>query len=66
MTESAAQNNFDLDPDEVAIIERCSLDKLDKLEIFKNNPKFYARLKMVTETDSFYEAQQLFKTIHFR
>lgn len=39
---------------------------LANLEIFKQNPKFLLRLKMNLEQDSFYEAHQLFKTIHFR
>lgn len=36
------------------------------LEVFKQNPKFYVRLKMNLEQQSYYEAHQLFKTIHFR
>lgn len=56
----------ELDNEDLSIIEKYSLDKLDKLEIFKNNPKLYARLKMVTGNDNFYEAQQLYKIIHFR
>lgn len=39
---------------------------LANLEIFKQNPKFLLRLKMNLEQESFYEAHQLFKTIHFR
>ncbi len=40
--------------------------QLAHLEIFKQNPKFLLRLKLNLQQDSFYEAHQLFKTIHFR
>lgn len=54
--------------DEVSskVIESCSLDKLANSQIFLTNPKLYIRLKLVTDTDNFYEAHQLYKTIHFR
>ena len=55
-----------LESNELETINKYAIDKLEKFEIFKNNPKFFARLKLVTDTDSFYEAQQMYKTIHFR
>lgn len=54
------------DSAELEMIDKCAIERFEQFEIFKNNPKFYARLKLVTDTDSFYEAQQLYKTIHFR
>ncbi|RNA31916.1 Golgi to ER traffic 4 -like protein [Brachionus plicatilis] len=43
-----------------------SIDNLPKLDIFKTHKKLYDRLKLVTDTENLYEADQLFKTIHFR
>lgn len=54
------------DRDELDTIERHSIERLENYQIFKNNPKFYSRLKLVTENESFYEAQQMYKTINFR
>lgn len=54
------------DRDELDTIERHSMERLENYQIFKSNPKFYSRLKLVTENESFYEAQQMYKTINFR
>lgn len=43
-----------------------SLNSLQNLDIFKTHRKLYDRLKLVTEAENLYEADQLFKTIHFR
>lgn len=43
-----------------------SLDSIENLNVFKNNPKLLYKLKLNTSEDSFYEAHQLYKTLHFR
>jgi hypothetical protein len=57
---------LDDESEEKSVLERCALDKLADLQIFKTNPKFYTRLRMVTEGENFYEAQQMYKTVNFR
>ncbi|CAF0979931.1 unnamed protein product [Brachionus calyciflorus] len=43
-----------------------TIDQLEKLDIFKSSKKLYERLKMVVNNENLYEADQLYKTIHFR
>lgn len=43
-----------------------SLESIQHLTVFKTNPKLLTRLKLNTSQDSFYEAHQLYKTLHFR
>lgn len=45
-----------------------SLDSIEKLSVFKTNPKLLKKLKLNTSEaePNFYEAHQLYKTLHFR
>lgn len=52
------------DPNDLII--NFSIEPIESLVIFKSNPKLLVRLKLNIEQDSFYEAHQLYKTIHFR
>lgn len=42
------------------------LDDILNLEIFKIHPKLLIRLKINVEQLNFYEAHQIYKTLHFR
>jgi hypothetical protein len=43
-----------------------TLDTIENLSVFKQNPKLLVKLKLNTSEDNFYETHQLYKTIHFR
>jgi len=43
-----------------------SLGSIENFNVFKTNPKLLKRLKINDSEDNFYEAHQLYKTIHFR
>lgn len=43
-----------------------SLDPILGATVFKTNPKLLYKLKLNTGENSFYEAHQLYKTLHFR
>jgi hypothetical protein len=47
-------------------VPQYSIDDIAKLSIFDQNPKLLNKLKLDLANDNFYEAHQLFKTIHFR
>lgn len=46
--------------------ESFSLSSIENFNVFKTNPKLLKRLKINDKEDNFYEAHQLYKTIHFR
>jgi hypothetical protein len=43
-----------------------SLNCIENLNVFKQNPKLLIKLKQNTAEDNYYETHQLYKTIHFR
>jgi len=43
-----------------------TLDSIQNLIVFKQNPKLLLKLKLNTNEDNYYETHQLYKTIHFR
>ena len=43
-----------------------ALDPIENLNVFKSNPKLLYKLKLNTSEGNFYEAHQLYKTLHFR
>ena len=43
-----------------------SLGSIENFNVFKTNPKLLKRLRINDSEDNFYEAHQLYKTIHFR
>jgi hypothetical protein len=43
-----------------------SLEEIETLSVFKANPKLLYKLKLNTVEGNFYEAHQLYKTLHFR
>lgn len=47
-------------------LSEFTMENLQKLDLFKTHRKLYDRLRLVTEAENLYEADQLFKTIHFR
>jgi hypothetical protein len=42
------------------------IDPIENLQVFSKNPKLLQRLKLDIQNNSYYEAHQLYKTIHFR
>jgi hypothetical protein len=61
--ESLNQQDF---TDSQFLSTECRIQTIEKLEVFKQNPRLLIRLRMILETDNIYEAHQLYKTIHFR
>lgn len=47
-------------------LKNYSIEKLENMDIFKSTKKLYERLKLVVSNENLYEADQLYKTIHFR
>ena len=43
-----------------------SLEPIENLNVFKQNPKLLYKLRQNTSEGNFYEAHQLYKTCHFR
>ncbi len=43
-----------------------SLECIESFSVFKANPKLFYKLKLNTADGNFYEAHQLYKTLHFR
>jgi hypothetical protein len=52
--------------DESFLARECSIESIQSLDVFKQNPRLLIRLRMVLENENTYEAHQLYKTIHFR
>jgi hypothetical protein len=61
--ESLAEPDFS---DESSLAKEYSIESIQNLEVFKQNPRLLIRLRMVFENENTYEAHQLYKTIHFR
>lgn len=48
------------------VAQKYSFESFENFEIFKQHKKLYARFKLIVSNDNFYEADQLYKTVHFR
>ena len=46
--------------------KRFNIESIQNLEIFKQNPRLFIRLKMCLDQNNYYEAHQTYKTLHFR
>ncbi len=52
--------------DDTIVKKRFNLESIKNLDIFKQNSRLFIRLKMCIDENSFYEAHQAYKTVHFR